>query len=155
MITGKMNNLRSSDRSGSHLSRAQFEALIPHSGGMCLIDWVEFWDERSIYCTSKTHLKKSNPLRARGELYSIHLLEYGAQAMAIHGGLLRGPATAGMLAALRNVRLYVDRADHINAPIRITATAVANSADTAIYNFEVSELNGSVLIEARATVINR
>ncbi|MGH8553666.1 MAG: hypothetical protein ACRERS_10260, partial [Methylococcales bacterium] len=129
--------------------------LIPHSGRMCLIDSVEFWDERSIVCLSGTHLNQSNPLRTNGELSSIHLLEYGAQAMAIHGGLLNGSATRGMLAALRNVRLYVERADNLSAWIRIAAIAEANSAHAAIYNFEVSDLDGSVLVEARATVINQ
>ncbi len=155
MITGKMDRSAGSEFPGSRLTRVQFEALIPHSGRMCLIDSVEFWDERSIVCLSGTHLKKSNPLRTDGELSSIHLLEYGAQAMAIHGGLLNSSATRSVLAALRNVRLYVERADNLSARIRITAIAQANSAHVALYNFKVSELDGSVLVEARATVINQ
>ncbi|MGH8550189.1 MAG: hypothetical protein ACRERU_16620 [Methylococcales bacterium] len=139
----------------SRLNRAQFEALIPHSGRMCLIDSVEFWDDRSIYCLSGTHRQQSNPLRTRGELSSIHLLEYGVQAMAIHGALLNSSATRGMLAALRNVRLYIESAETLSAPIRITASAVANSAHTAIYHFEVADSDGSLLVEARATAINR
>lgn len=137
------------------LSRAQFEPLIPHSGRMCLIDSVEFWDDRSIYCLSGTHRDPGNPLRMNGALSSIHLLEYGAQAMAIHGGLLNSAATRGMLAALRDVRLYVDTAETLGAQIRITAIAAATSDHAAVYRFEVAELDGSRLVEARATVINR
>ncbi len=122
---------------------------------MCLIDSVEYWDERSIDCLSGTHLEQSNPLRASGELSSIHLLEYGAQAVAIHGGLLNGLTTRGWLAAFRNVRLYVDTADHLAGRIRITAVAVAASAPTAIYHFTVSELDGAILAEARVTVIHQ
>lgn len=155
MITGKMNSSVFPDSLHSRLSRTQFEVLIPHSGRMCLIDTVEFWDDRSIYCLTGSHRQPSNPLRTNGELSSIHLLEYGAQAMAIHGGLLNSSATRGMLAALRNVRLHVETAETLSPQIRITAIAVANSPHAAVYNFEVAELDGSVLVEARATVINR
>jgi predicted hotdog family 3-hydroxylacyl-ACP dehydratase len=121
---------------------------------MCLIDSVEFWDEHSIECLSRTHLDRLNPLRTNGELSSIQLLEYGAQAMALHGGLLNCSASRGRLAAFRNVQLYVDTLENPSGSIRITAIAEGNSSNTAVYRFEVSDQNGSVLVAARATVIN-
>ena len=52
-----------------------------------------------------------------GVLRALHLCEYGAQAMAAHGGLLArdtgGGAKAGMLVALRGVALHVARIDHL------------------------------------------
>ncbi|MGH8474332.1 MAG: hypothetical protein ACRERS_10555 [Methylococcales bacterium] len=155
MITGKKNSEAIIPVVATRLTRAQFQALIPHSGPMCLIDSVESWDEHSIVCLSGTHSNPSNPLRSNGELSSMHLIEYGAQAMAIHAGLLHSSAARGVLAALRNVRLYVDCAEHLSDQIQITAIVEAISDPVAVYNFEVSELGGPVLVEARATVINQ
>lgn len=75
--------------------------------------------------------------------------------MAIHGGLLNSSATGGVLAALRNVKLYIDSTEGMGGPIRITAVAKANSAHAAVYNFQVSDMDDTVLVEARATVINQ
>lgn len=137
------------------LTRSQFEGLIPHAGRMCLIDSVEFWNADSITCLSTRYQDKSNPLRSQDGLSSLHLLEYGAQAMAIHGGLLNSLATRGMLAALRNVQLYIDTTEEITGPITIKAIAKANSSHAAVYNFQVLDTNNSVLVEASATVINQ
>lgn len=122
---------------------------------MCLIDAVEFWDSHRIECLATSHLDEKNPLRAGGELGSIHLLEYGAQAMAIHNGLLKRCSTRGVLAALRNVRLYVDRLESLKDPLRISAIAEGNSFNTAVYGFEVRAFEGTLLVAARATVIAR
>ena len=72
----------------SLLAHAELEALIPHAGGMCLLDTVESWDAETIHCRSLSHLRADNPLREKGRLAALHLAEYGAQAMAVHGGLL-------------------------------------------------------------------
>ncbi|MGH8502676.1 MAG: hypothetical protein ACREVE_09435, partial [Gammaproteobacteria bacterium] len=62
-------------------------ALIPHAGTMCLLDAVLEWDDESIHCTSETHRAADNPLRREGRLSALHAFEYGAQAVAVHGGL--------------------------------------------------------------------
>ncbi len=72
----------------SLVGRQELEALIPHAGAMCLLDTVQNWDDRQIHCRSETHRNVANPLRFEGRLSALHLAEYGAQAMAIHGGLL-------------------------------------------------------------------
>ena len=50
-------------------------------------------------------------------LRAVHLCEYGAQAMAVHGGLLAraagGRAKPGLLVALRAVELHVARIDDL------------------------------------------
>ena len=136
------------------LSKEQFEPLIPHSGAMCLIDRVDDWNENSILCASSSHQNPHNPLRLDGELSSMHLLEYGAQAMAIHGGLLTGIASPGVLVAVRDVKFYIDTLDPINEEIVIRANAEMNIASGASYQFSITDVSGNLLLSARATVIN-
>lgn len=70
------------------INRQQLCDLIPHEGGMCLLDSVESWSEEQIICASSTHHKKDNPLTDGKRLDCVNAIEYGAQAVAIHGGLL-------------------------------------------------------------------
>lgn len=70
------------------LPKSQWAALIPHQGSMCLLDSVAHWDDVRIHARSGSHARDDNPLRRDGRLRALHLCEYGAQAMAVHGGLL-------------------------------------------------------------------
>lgn len=70
------------------INRQQLCELIPHEGNMCLLDTVESWDENQIICASSTHNQKDNPLRDSNRLGCVNAIEYGAQATAVHGGLL-------------------------------------------------------------------
>jgi predicted hotdog family 3-hydroxylacyl-ACP dehydratase len=70
------------------IEKSEIRCLIPHAGTMCLLDGVEAWDMRSIVCVSSTHRSVANPLRRDGRLSALHAFEYGAQAAAVHGGLL-------------------------------------------------------------------
>jgi len=67
-------------------------SLVPHQGTMCLLERVIEWDDRRVVLETATHRSPSNPLRSNGRLRSLALCEYGAQAMAVHGGL-RGTVT--------------------------------------------------------------
>jgi len=62
-------------------------SLVPHAGRMCLLQRVLDWDESTVRLATATHRDPANPLRSDGRLRAIHLCEYGAQAMAVHGGL--------------------------------------------------------------------
>lgn len=135
------------------LNKSDIIALIPHSGNMCLIDQVMSWDHHHICCCSRSHLDLSNPLLEDKKLSAIHLLEYGAQVMAIHGGLLSKHAVPGFLAAIRNAKIHCDTVQNIQDDLIINATAIGQSAAGAIYEFQVS-CNKDILIEARATIIN-
>lgn len=136
------------------LHKDHIEKLIPHSGAMCLLDRVDYWDENSIRCAASSHQDPENPLRLDGELSSIHLLEYGAQAMAIHGNLLSKATTPGVLAAVRDVVMTIDTLDDINDEIIITANVEINTPTGAIYQFTITDLNQNMLLKARVTVIN-
>lgn len=122
------------------VANAGLRELIPHALRMCLLGTVESWDELGIRCTTDSHRDPLNPLRSDHQLAALHLCEYGAQAMAAHGGLLaRGaPAAAGMLASLREVEFAVDRVDDIEGPLTVIALRKVAGATGCLYDFEVS-----------------
>lgn len=74
------------------LKKHEIEALIPHAGGMCLLEKVLAYSSDEIICQTRSHLLADNPLKKNGILSSMHLIEYGAQAIAIHGGLMQRDA---------------------------------------------------------------
>lgn len=131
--------------------------LVPHQGGMCLLDAVTAWDEGRIECRTDSHRDAANPLRHDGMLAAVHLAEYGAQAMAIHGGLLgraKGEAVRpGLLVTLRDVKLAADRLDDVAAPLVVRARRLLANADGLLYQFEV-EAEGRALARGRVGVIH-
>lgn len=142
----------------SPISKQEIRSLVPHSGLMCLLDLVTEWDDRSIVCISNTHRDPANPLRRRGRLSALHAFEYGAQAVAVHGGLRARSAgvTAppGYLAALRDARLHVVRLDDIAAPLQIRACHLFGDSANAVYECSVSA-DDVLLADARTTIMLR
>jgi len=136
------------------VAKVDFAALIPHCGTMSLIDQVESWTDNSIYCTTESHLLENNPLRFNNQLSAIHLIEYGAQAMAIHGGLLSGHCSPGYLAAIRAAHLHIDILDTVKTTLHIKAQAELNIANGAVYALTIFDNNNHLLLDARATVIH-
>ena len=130
-------------------------SLIPHSFDMCLLDRVESWDENNIVCYSLSHISQTNPLRRDSSLSSIHLLEYAAQAMAIHGGLhdreLGRQMSDGYLAALRDVKIELYSIDTIEGELKIEASKLLSQGGNMIYSFKVLSLDAE-LASGRATV---
>ena len=138
--------------SGKKKNKQEIEAIIPHSGKMCLIEHVDWWDIDNISCSTNSHRDAQNPLCLNGELSAIHLLEYGAQAIAIHGGLLSKTKIPGFLAAIRNAKLHIARIDTLDGEIIINAKAEMKTENGAVYTFLISAAD-KILVEARATVI--
>jgi len=140
------------------IEREELCQLIPHAGSMCLLDGVLTWDEKSIICVSHSHLLTDNPLRKNNKLSTLHAMEYGAQAMAVHGGLLARAAgeqhADGYLAALRDVKLYSEQLDTINNPLTIEATQLMAGNGNLMYAFEV-KAEDILIASARATVVTR
>lgn len=125
---------------------------------MCLLDGVLEWDDRLIICVSNTHRDPNNPLLRNGQLSAVHAFEYGAQAVAVHGGLQARAAgeTAppGYLAALRDARLHVTRLDNIESPLEIRARHLFGDTVNVVYECSVSA--GNVLVaEGRITIVQR
>ncbi len=139
------------------LSHDRLCRLIPHAGTMCLLERVVAWDAQSITCHSSSHRDPHNPLRRDGRLAAICAVEYAAQAMAVHGGLLRsaedGP-TQGYLAALRGVSLHAETLHQLDDELIIHAERLGGDAAGFIYNFSVTSSTGQALVEGRATVFN-
>ncbi len=147
MSTGKMSF-------NQQLSQVAFKNLVPHSGLMLLIDSVESWTTKHITTRSYTHQNPNNPLRLAGELSSLHLIEYGAQTMAIHCGLLTGNAQTGFLAAVKGAEFYIDCLDKIETELIIKASAQLQLAKGAVYDFKINDSNNQLLLTAQATVVH-
>ena len=140
------------------INKPEIRALIPHSGLMCLLDRVMEWDDRSIVCLSNTHSHPTNPLRRDGQLSAVHAFEYGAQAVAVHGGLrarsVGTTAAPGYLAALRDGRLHIARLDHIHLSLQVCATRLFGDRANTVYEWLISA--ASVLVaEGRIIIVER
>jgi predicted hotdog family 3-hydroxylacyl-ACP dehydratase len=125
--------------------------LIPHAGSMCLLDRVVGHSEHGIECTARSHTSADHPLRRDGQLPALNLVEYAAQAMAAHGALRAGGIQRGMLAALREILLHVDRIDNIDTELTVKATRRIAQANGSIYDFSISG-GGRLLCEGRIAI---
>jgi predicted hotdog family 3-hydroxylacyl-ACP dehydratase len=134
-------------------TRAAIARLIPHQGAMCLLESVLACDAERIACASATHREPGNPLRRDGVLPAICGVEYGLQAMALHGALTAGvPQGPGFVAALAGVDLAADRLDEVRGALEVTATALSRESRGFIYAFAVAG-DGRVLLAGRGTVV--
>ena len=138
------------------LTKAQWQHLIPHRGTMCLLDAVVAWDDEQIHLVTASHRRADNPLRNDGMLRAVHLCEYGAQAMAVHGGLLARRAGAaarpGLLVSLRGVTFATDRVDDLAGELIVAAERLVESEASWQYSFTVSH-DGVVVCAGRAAVM--
>ncbi|MGA9334613.1 MAG: phosphotransferase [Rudaea sp.] len=143
-------------KSQETLSRDAWQHLIPHAGTMCLLDEVVAFNGTHIHVRARSHRDVANPLRSDDRLRAVHLCEYGAQAMAIHGGLLARrdgvAAQPGMLVSLRAVKLHVARIDDIAGTLDIHAERLLDSGASWQYAFCVKHAQ-RILAEGRAAVI--
>lgn len=130
--------------------------LIPHGGRMCLLDEVVSWDKLRVVCRSASHRRADHPLRRDGFLPATHLLEYAAQATAVHGALVAGaddsPLPVKYLAAAREFDLRVTSLDDIQADLHIDAQCLLAMGDSALYRFRVSA-GGRELASGRLTIV--
>ena len=138
------------------IERSEFERLIPHNGSMCLIDRVLEWDDSSIHCATVSHCNPDNPLQTGSQLAAVHLIEYGAQSMAIHGALLaraEGRSLApGYLAGLKFVKFNVTRLDNIEEEMYLSAEQLVRQGNSVMYQF-CARTNRADLGGGRITVI--
>ena len=137
------------------IGKAALCQLIPHHGTMCLLDTVERWDETSILCTTASHRDATNPLRRDNRLEAICGLEYAAQAMAVHVGLLQQGKdrrlAVGYLGAVKKLILQATRLDDVKGNLTVQATYLVGEVDCFIYAFRVSA-ERQELLEGRASI---
>ena len=136
----------------------RIDALIPHAAGMCLLERVVVWDGERVVAATTSHRARDNPLRSSGRLRAVHLCEYGAQAMAVHGGLMATAdgrrAPPGVLVSLRDVVLRVDFVDDLAGELQVEAMRMHGTPGSWQYRFAVSH-EGRELATGRAAVILR
>lgn len=139
------------------LTKQYWEHLIPHRDAMCLLEAVVAWDESGIHARAGSHRDPNNPLRSDGILRGVHLCEYGAQAMAIHGGLLAQRdgrvATPGLLVSLRALKLHVTRVDDLPDELDVYAQKLLDSGTSWQYEFRIAH-RAQELAQGRAAVIS-
>lgn len=132
------------------------QSLIPHAGDMCLLERIVSWNERCMTLATTTHASSENPLRNHGRLRAIHLCEYGAQAMAVHGGLFaraRGEnPMAGLLVSLRDVVLSADAIESLDGELLVEVERLQGGAVGLQYSFRVTHRDVE-LARGRAAVI--
>jgi predicted hotdog family 3-hydroxylacyl-ACP dehydratase len=132
--------------------------LMPHDGSMCLIEELVEWDEQMIVCRTRSHLSPDNPLRTGQRLSAIHAVEYGAQAIGLHGGLLSKDSGAtsrsGLLVGLRQIKLHRERLDDSDTSLVITAHCLLADAQNLLYAFALT-LNQEPVAQGRAAIITQ
>lgn len=138
------------------LDRAGIAERIPHRGSMCLLDRLVAWDTQRIHCASSSHRAPDNPLRSASGLLAPCAIEYAAQAMALHGGLIahEGEApSAGYLASVRNVRFLVPRLDTLEGELQLHASRLSGDERQVLYEFRVADAADRTLAQGRAVVV--
>jgi predicted hotdog family 3-hydroxylacyl-ACP dehydratase len=97
----------------------------------------------------------ANPLRRDTRLEAVTGLEYAAQAMGVHMGLLnRAQSTdrlIGYVGGLRDVVLSVDRLDECPAELTINATRLFEGDNSFMYQFSISS-GGRNVMTGRASI---
>jgi predicted hotdog family 3-hydroxylacyl-ACP dehydratase len=149
------------------LNHADIAARIPHTGSMCLLHSVEDWAHTHIDCTAISHIDPANPLRRSGVLASLNLIEYAAQAMAVHGSLLQEqvqqaalakleantrPPQQGRLVSVRNVALFTQDLSLYSAPLRLHCELLLGDALSSTFSFTV-HADDHLLGQGRASVM--
>jgi predicted hotdog family 3-hydroxylacyl-ACP dehydratase len=140
------------------VDRAAISELIPHQGAMSLLDQVASWNETTLIATSATHRHLDHPLRHNGQLRAVHLCEYGAQAAALHGGLVAraagSRAAPGYLVSLRGVSFACQRIDDLAGDLQIRAELLLLDTGSWQYSFVASHA-GDALASGRLAIIRR
>lgn len=137
------------------IGRSDIQALIPHTGDMCLLSSVTHWDPTHITCIAQSHRNPDNPLAHHGKLHALSGIEFAAQTMAVHGGLtgLAGqrPRT-GLLVSVRDVVARVKYLSDFAEDLRIEAEQLMAGDNGATYSFSI-HAGVQELLAGRAMVV--
>lgn len=131
------------------LEKDEIARLIPHGEAMCLLDRVCAYNDNYIHCETRSHLDLHNPLRERDRLGAAILVEYGAQAAAIHGALIAATAPEdarpAYIGAIRGMELEVERIDGLTGLLHVEAKCEIYKSDGAIYLLEIGHEDRRVM----------
>ena len=120
---------------------SDFDKLLPHAGDSVLIERVVSSDDARIRVATTLHRSVDNPLRRHGRLAAVHLVEFAAQAMALHGALLdraagRAPRAA-LLVSVRDLVLGCEHLERLDGELEILAHALLVNEQGWQYGFSV------------------
>jgi predicted hotdog family 3-hydroxylacyl-ACP dehydratase len=137
------------------LTKAEIGRLLPHGESMCLLESVEGWDDLTISCLTATHRDPGNPLRFKGRLTASAGLEYAAQAMGAHVGLVdadrRAEHRIGLVGGVRDVVFATERLDDLGGWLIVNARRLVEGEQGYMYHFTVAH-GACQLIEGRASI---
>jgi predicted hotdog family 3-hydroxylacyl-ACP dehydratase len=123
---------------------------------MCLLERILEWDDERIRLAASSHRSTTHPLKDNGKLRAVHLCEYGAQAMAVHGALKArahgGAAEPGMLVSLRAVTFHRDYIDDLPHDLHVEARCLQATPSSLQYQFRVTH-DDELIAEGRAAVV--
>ena len=130
--------------------------LLPHKGDALMIERVLRWDAGEILVATTRHRAADNPLRSAGRLAAVHLAEFAAQAMAIHGGLRTVAAgekpRPALLVSVRDFRMLRDYIDDLGGELEINARTLLANAGNWQYEFTVRHA-GEVIASGRVAAM--
>lgn len=132
--------------------------LVPHQHAMCFWQQILRLDENEILCQTQHHLMPSHPLKHNEHLSVTALIEYGAQAVAVHGGACAWFHAAttttrpGYLAAVRGVTFY----DFDVRTPYLQGLAQLISADESCknYQFKLFDAQQQLICDGRVMVVH-
>ena len=137
------------------IDRAEIQALIPHSGAMCLLAGVTQWNTTQITCIANSHRNPDNPLSRHGKLHALSGIEFAAQAMAVHGGLtnlVKQRPRAGLLVSVRDVVAQVKYLSDIAEDLQIEEEQIMAGDNGVTYSFSI-HAGDQELLTGRAMVV--
>lgn len=130
------------------INKSEIEKLIPHGHQMCLLDKVLESDEQHIVCSTESHLRDDNPLIEGGQLEAVALVEYGAQAAAIHAALIHsgmGEQKPAYLGAIKTLKLGLINLGNITSALIVEACCELSNPNGAIYSINVKSADKTVI----------
>jgi predicted hotdog family 3-hydroxylacyl-ACP dehydratase len=138
------------------LDREAIVRLLPHADGMILLDRVVQWDMDEIICLARSHVSADHPLRSGDALPGVCAIEYGFQALALHGGLRNGAdgprAKMAVVAALRRTEWSNAPLQLAPSPLRVQARLESELGAGAVYAFSVTDAVGGARASGQAVV---
>ncbi|MFC7292571.1 hypothetical protein [Hirschia litorea] len=120
--------------------------VLPHAGDMVLIDEIVSLSADKIECRTQSHRLKNNPLSMAKGLPITAGLEYGAQAVALHGLLnstptethKQSPKLDARIIAVKSASWTHDWLDQLDQPLTICATRLTHLDTLAQYHVELT-----------------
>ena len=122
---------------------AQLYERLPHAGEMRLVQEIVTWSDDSVVCRAWNHRDPAHPLRTQSGLRTICVIEYAAQAAALHAVLLAddsgpdGSQSRALLALVNGLELETGYLHDCEDDLIIEGGVDYRSGDAVIYRFEV------------------